>query len=116
MSHGLFFIHSSDSAYARSNGAGNACAAEPAIAIRILCQILLVIILGKIEGRRIKDFGCDRAIALLGNLVTISLARGFRRLALRVARYINAGAVLRADIIALPHALRGIVRFPESLE
>src|ERR1700747_998733 len=40
--------------------AAHAGAAQAAIAHRVLRQILLVVVLGKIERRRIEDFGGDR--------------------------------------------------------
>src|ERR1700722_14067923 len=48
---------------ARPDRAGDAGAAEPAIAERVLRQILLVVILGEIELRRLADLGGDTAIA-----------------------------------------------------
>src|SRR5262249_1411459 len=50
---------------AGADGARHARAAEPAIAVWILRQVLLVIILGEIELRRIDDLGGDRTEALL---------------------------------------------------
>src|SRR6478736_5982696 len=77
---------------AGSDRAGHAGTAEPAIAERVLGEILLVIVLGEIEFRR------------LGGLLLL------RR------EGVDAGTVLRADVVALPHALRRVVAFPEHLE
>src|ERR1700722_9569905 len=49
--------------HAGSDLASHAGAAEAAIAVRILRQILLVVILGEVEGRRVADLGRDRAQA-----------------------------------------------------
>src|SRR5262249_6714504 len=46
---------------ADSDGAGPACAARPAIAGRILGQILLVIVLGEVEFASRRDLGGDAA-------------------------------------------------------
>ena len=53
------------SADAGADRAGDARAAEPAIAVRVLGEILLVIVLGEIERRRVDDLGSDRPVALL---------------------------------------------------
>jgi len=42
---------------------GDPRAAEPAVAVRILGEVLLVVILGVIEGRRLADLGGDGAVA-----------------------------------------------------
>src|SRR5215510_16469205 len=54
--------------------AGDAGAAEPAIAHRVLGEILLVIVLGEVELRRVEDLRGDRAIALhLQRLLVLGL-------------------------------------------
>src|SRR5689334_20027499 len=52
-------------------------AAKPAIALRILGQILLVVVLGEVERRRIADFGGDRAQALGGKRLGVGGTRRF---------------------------------------
>src|SRR5438132_8727664 len=91
--------------YGSTDRAGDAGAAEAAIAERVLRQVLLVIILGEIEGRRVADFGCDRAIAGGGEPHLVHLARGLGGLALRRRIGIDRRAVLGADIVALAHPL-----------
>ena len=47
------------------------------------------------------------------------LVSGLRRLgraALLIGKIVDAGAVLRADVVPLPHALRRVVALPEHLE
>src|SRR5437773_8485423 len=46
-----------------SSGTAHAGAADAAVAPRILREVLLVIVLGVVELRRIEDFGGDRAVA-----------------------------------------------------
>src|SRR5258705_3199604 len=101
---------------ARADRAAHAGAAEPAIARRVLGQILLVIVLGEVERRRVDDLGRDRIEAALLERLLVHCLRGLGRLTLRGAEHVDAGAILRADVIALTHALRGIVVLPEGLE
>src|SRR6185312_14714687 len=46
----------------------------------------------------------------------VTRARGFGGGALRRREHVNAGAVLRADIVALAHALGRVMIFPERLQ
>src|SRR5438132_6021540 len=87
--------------YGSTDRAGDAGAAEAAIAERVLRQILLVIILGEIEGRRIPDLGGDGAVTGTAELLLKALARGFGGAALFRRVGVDRRAVLRADIIAL---------------
>ena len=73
-------------------------------------------ILGVVERRRVHDFGGDGAVARLPQRLGEAGFGRFRHLPLRVAMDIDAGAVLRADIVALAHALGRVVRLPEHLE
>src|SRR5262252_3935896 len=100
----------------QSRWAGDASAAETAIAAGVLRQILLVIILGVIEGLRVLDLGRDRAIALGLERRLVDRARGFGELFLLGRGRVDGRAILRADIIALAHALGRVVAFPESLQ
>src|SRR5579863_4356100 len=109
-------VRRSSSSNSGSNLATHAGAAEAAITVRVLRQILLVIVLGEIKRRRLADFGGDRAQALGGECLGITRTRSLSLRKLRRRKRINAGAVLRADVVALSHALRRIVTFPESLE
>src|SRR5580704_294269 len=96
--------------------AAHAGAAKSAITVRILRQVLLVIVLGEIERRRIADLGGDRPHPLGFERLGIGGLRGLRRGALLRREYVDAGTVLRADVVALTHALGRIVAFPKRLE
>src|SRR5207248_8001673 len=78
---------------------------EPAVAVRILLEILLVVILGVVELRRGQDLRGDRAMAGCLQPLLVRIARAFRRAPLLVVEVIDAGTVLRADVVPLPHAL-----------
>src|SRR5439155_16467518 len=98
------------------NGAGDAGAAESAVAHRVLREVLLVVRLGVVERPGRRDLGRDLAVACGPELL---LERGASRLgdrALLVAIRIDRRAVLRADVIPLPHPLRGVVVLPEEAE
>src|SRR5689334_17431131 len=102
--------------HADADRAAHAGAAEAAVAAGILGEILLVIVLGVVERRRIEDLGGDGAKTLLAELALEHGARGLG-LGLLVGREsVDAGAVLRADIVALAHALRRIVVLPEHAQ
>src|SRR5262249_21030982 len=58
--------------------AAHAGAAEAAIAHRVLRQILLVVVLGKIELRRVEDFGGDRIEAPCLELLVVHRFRRVR--------------------------------------
>ena len=96
--------------------AGDAGAAEPAIAVRVLGEILLVIVLGEIEFRRRQDLGGDGAEPLRGERASIGRLRGLGGFPLRLGIVIDARAILRADIVALAHALGRVVALPEQLQ
>src|SRR6185437_13342154 len=51
---------------AHANRAGDAGAAQAAIAAGVLLQVLLVVVLGRVERTRLGDLGRDRAEAPLG--------------------------------------------------
>src|SRR5262245_23892039 len=98
------------------DGAAHAGAAEPAVAARVLVQVLLVVVLREVEGRRLADLGGDRAEAGLAERARVGVARRLGRLALRLAVGVDGRAVLGADVVALAHALRGVVALPEDLQ
>src|SRR5687768_9387577 len=85
--------------------AGHARAAVTAVAPRILREVLLVIVLGVVELRRVEDLGRDLLEARLRELFLVRVARGFRELALLGRVHVDARAVLGADVVALAHAL-----------
>src|SRR3984957_13188031 len=104
------------SSHPRADRAADAGAAEAAIAMGILRQILLVIILGEIKRRRLADFGGDRAHPFGRERLGVGGLGRFRGGVLLRRERIDAGAVLGADVAALAHALGRVVAFPERLE
>src|SRR3569623_3308774 len=80
-------------------------AAQATVAAGVFGEILLMVILGIVEGRRRDDFGGAAAATGLLKSVLIGGERGLRGLHLLVVVRIYAGAVLSTDIIALAHAL-----------
>src|SRR6185312_14511985 len=90
--------------------------AVAAIAVRVLRQILLVIILGKEERRRVGDLGGDGAVTLGGEFLLVHRLRGLGCFFLLRREGVDGGAVLCADVGALAHALRRVVALPERLE
>src|SRR3984893_6127856 len=75
-----------------------------------------MIILGEVKLAGGRDLGGDGAEAFCGERLLIGGARRFRRLSLRITKRVDRGAILRADIIALTHALRRVVIFPERFQ
>ena len=94
----------------------HARAAEAAVAVRVLREVLLVVVLGVEELWRRKNFSRDRPVACARQFFLEGIARGVRGFLLRRIESVDAGAILRAGVVALPHALRGIVVFPKRLE
>src|SRR5436190_10133782 len=89
-----------------SDGTGDARPPEAAVPIRIFREVLLVVVLGVVELGRGQDLGRDRAVARGGELNLEPVARQLRRAPLSLVEIVDARAVLRADVVALPHALR----------
>ena len=101
---------------AKADRTTDACAAHTAIAIGVFAQILLVVILGVIKCRRVDNLCRDVAISGGAQFVLEHIAAFFGRRFLRRIHTVNAGAILRADIVALSHALRRVVVFPKNLQ
>src|SRR5258708_5597204 len=99
-----------------ADGTADAGTAKPAVAVRVLRQVLLVVVLGVIELRRRQDLGGDRAEPGFRQGALVLVAAPLRGGALRLVVVIDARPVLGADVVPLPHALRGVVAFPERLE
>src|SRR5581483_7339566 len=101
--------------HAQPDRAAEARAAEAAVAVWHLRQVLLVIVLGEIELRRVEALGGDRPVAvgrehlLVGGLGCLGGA------ALRRRAHVDARTILGADVVALTHALGGVVALPEGL-
>ena len=87
-----------------------------AVAVRDLVQVLLVVVLGQEVLRRRLDVGRDRREAGLLQLGVVDSLAHLSGLLLRLARGVDHRAVLRADVVALAHALGGIVRLPEDAQ
>src|SRR5690606_27731492 len=98
---------------AESCRAGNARSGNAAIAAGIAREILLVIRLGEVELAGRFDRRGDCAEAGFPQPFRLRVARAFREFALLVGVMQDDGAVLRAAIVALPHALRRIMVLPE---
>src|SRR5579863_7707070 len=91
-------------------------AADAAIAVRILGEVLLVVVLGVVERRRAGDLGGDWLEPARGEGGVVALARALGGLALPWRRREDRGPILGADVVPLPHALRRIVVLPKDLE
>src|SRR5712691_9015856 len=96
--------------------AAHAGAAEAAIARRVLGQILLVVVLGEIERRRIEDLGGDGVEAPRFQFLLIHRLRRLGGFALGGREGIDAGAVLRAHVVALAQTLGRVVALPEGAQ
>src|SRR5271169_6090463 len=99
-----------------AHGTGDARSPEAAVAVGILREVLLVVVLRVIELGSGQNLGRDGAVTRGGKLPLECRFRGLGRRALRVVQRIDAGAVLRASVVPLPHALRRIVVFPEQFQ
>src|SRR3954452_10436929 len=96
--------------------AGHAGPAEPAIAAGVLRQVLLVVVLGVEERRGVIELGRDLAEAALGELGPEAHLRRLRGGPLLRRRRVDGGAVLRAGVVPLAHALGRVVALPEGAE
>src|SRR5690606_7006596 len=105
-----------DGSAATSRLVGDAAAAEATVAARVLREVLLVVILGVVERPRVANLGRDPSAPGRRQPLLIRREARERRVALLVVVRVDARAVLRADVRALPHALRRIVRLPEVLQ
>src|SRR5437764_13910347 len=85
--------------------AAHAGAAQAAIAVGILGEILLVVVLGVVERRRIDDLRRDLIHAVLRQLFLEQGARSFGLVLLLGREGVDAGAILSADVVALAPAL-----------
>jgi hypothetical protein len=92
-------------------GAGSSSSVSPMPTGMAFARVLGVVEVG--EGC---DLRRDRSVAGGPKLLAVHVARAFRRLALRLGRVQHRRAVLRADVVALPHALGRIVALPEQLQ
>src|SRR5215475_10249298 len=105
--------HGADRGPHRTADAG---AAEAAIAGRILGEILLMIILGKIEVRGGQNLCRDGTVPSCGDRLLVHRLRSLCGRALRGRVHVDTGPVLGADVVALPHALSRVMTLPEDLQ
>src|SRR5437764_317008 len=82
------------SSNAGADRAAHPSAAQPAIAHRILGEILLVVVLGKVERRRVEDLGGDRVKAARLERLLVHRLGGFGHRALGDIEHVDAGTVL----------------------
>src|SRR5262249_49971492 len=94
--------------------ARDAGARGPAVAARILGEVLLVIALGVVERRGWSDLRGDHAVPGTLERRLVRFAGGERGRLLGLAVRVDRRAVLRPDVVPLPHPLRRIVPFPED--
>src|SRR5262249_21116772 len=99
-----------------TNRTGDTGTPQTAVAVRVLREVLLVVRLRVVERAGLGDLGRDLAVARAGELRLERLARRLRGGALRVRGRVDRRAVLRADVVALAHALRRVVVLPEEPE
>src|ERR1700677_3273561 len=96
--------------------AAHACSAQATVAVRVFGQVLLVVVLGVVEGHARADLGGDGSVARLGELFLVRGARCLGGLPLRVVFDVDGRAVLGAETVALTHALRRVVALPERAQ
>jgi hypothetical protein len=87
-----------------------------AVAVGILDQVVLVILLGRMEFLQRLDIGDDGAVTGLAQQLLVIVARGDGGRALLVVAVENERAILRADVVALAVLLRRVVLLEEVLE
>src|SRR4051794_38954784 len=88
--------------------AGDAGAAQAAVAVGHLREVLLVVVLGVVELAELGDLGRDRAVAGRGQALAEDRLGGFHGRALLGRGRVDGRAVLAARVIALAHALRRV--------
>src|SRR5215218_6017265 len=101
---------------AQTDRAGDAGAAEPAVAVRVLVEVLLVVRLGVVERSRGGDLGRDLAQPGVVERRLVAVARSLDHGALLFERVVDRGAVLGPEVVALAHALRRVVALPERAQ
>ena len=86
---------------------------KPAVPSRVLVEVLLVVVLGEIEGRGRENLGGNRRQTRSPQAVSIGHPTALRRVHLDVAIGVDTAPILGAAIVALAHPLGGIVSLPE---
>src|SRR5205823_9397079 len=82
-------------ALAEPHRAGDAGAAQAAVAVRVLRQVLLVVVLGVVERAGRRDLGADRAVARVREDGLVRLARRLGGRTLLLALPVDRRAVPR---------------------
>ena len=90
--------------------------ARPQYPFGHLVEVLLVVLLGVVEGRGRLDLGRDRLVAGRPQVLVVGGQRHLRGLLLGVVGEVDARAVLGADVVALAHPLGRVVLLEEDLE
>src|SRR5262249_23864071 len=103
--------HGADRGPHRTADAG---AAEAAIAGRILGEILLMIILGKIEVRGGQNLCRDGTVPARGDRLLVHRLRSLCGRALRGRVHVDTGPVLGAEVVAWPQPLSRVMTLPEG--
>lgn len=93
--------------------AANAGSTKTAVAVRVLCKVLLVVILGIVEGIERQYFGRDLGVACVRKTILVSLQRLLRQCSLRLITREDYRSILCADVISLAHSLGWVVAFPK---
>src|SRR3954454_19197367 len=83
--------------------AGHARAAEAAVAVGHLGEVLLVVVLGVVEVGGVDDLRADVAVAGVAELLLVGVARRLGGGALSIGVGVDARPVLGADVVALTH-------------
>src|SRR5215204_7717295 len=86
---------------AQPDRARHARPAQPAVAVRHLGEVLLVVVLGVVEVARGRDLRRDLAVARAREALAEDGGRRLRRLALLLVEPVDRRAVLGADVVAL---------------
>src|SRR5439155_15394810 len=100
----------------QAHRAGDAGAAQAAVAVGVLGEVLLVAVLGVEQGAGGGDLGGDVVVAGLGELLGVGVAGAEGGVVLGGVGVVDRRAVLDAHVVALAHALGGVVRLPERGE
>src|SRR4026208_2063357 len=72
-----------------------------------------MVILREVELRRWRGLGRDRTVTGFRELHRVGVAARLRGFPLRIVVHIDAGTILRPDVVALAHALCRVMGFPE---
>src|SRR5215813_6155286 len=91
-------------------------AAEPAVPLRVLLQVLLMVVLSVVELGSLPQLGGDAAVARCLQYPLVGVPGRFRGLSLLFAVPVDRRPILGSDVVTLAHSLRRIVILPKHLE